>query len=143
MKSINYSKNVSNNTLFTTERFSVTNAKGDILAEIPPRDRWNMSLSNKNVFKTGISFNVSYRYQSPATNFTPLVPSAAKGSPNQPFIPEYSIIDAQISKKISSLKTILKIGGTNIGGSIYRTTIGNPYIGSMFYVSLTFDELMN
>jgi iron complex outermembrane recepter protein len=139
----NYSKDVSNSSLFGTENFAVINTIGNVLEEIPPRNRWNFSLGNSNLFNTGINFNISYRHQSPSSNFTSIVAKAAKATQNQPFIPELNLFDAQISKKISSLKTIVKLGGTNIGGDIYRTTIGNPYVGSTYYVSLTFDELMN
>ena len=141
--STNYSKDVSNSSLFSSENFAVINSLGNVLADIPPRNRWNFSVGNSNLFKTGISVNINYRFQSPASNFTSIVAKAAKSTQNQPFIPELNLFDAQISKKISSLKTILKLGGTNIGGSIYQTTIGNPYIGSTYYISLTFDELMN
>ena len=141
--STNYSKDVSNGSLFSSENFAVINSLGNVLADIPPRNRWNFSVGNSNLFKTGISVNINYRFQSPASNFTSIVAKAAKSTQNQPFIPELNLFDAQISKKISSLKTILKLGGTNIGGSIYQTTIGNPYIGSTYYISLTFDELMN
>jgi iron complex outermembrane recepter protein len=140
---LNYSKDVSNNTLFGSESFVVVSANGNILAEIPPRDRWNFSFGNRNILKTGISFKVTYRYQSPASNFTSIVNKNAKATANQPFIDELNIIDAQVSGKIPMLKSILKIGGTNLGGKVYRTTIGNPYIGSTFYVSLLFDELLN
>lgn len=137
----NYSKDVSNSSLFSAENFAVTNSLGNVLADIPPRNRWNFSLGNSNLFKTGISLNISYRHQSPSSNFTSIVAKAAKATQNQPFIPALNLFDAQISKKISSLKTIVKLGGTNLGGDIYRTTIGNPYIGSTYYISLTFDEL--
>lgn len=136
----NYSKDVSNNSLFSAENFAVINSLGNVLEDIPPRNRWNFSLGNGNLFKSGISLNISYRHQSPSSNFTSIV---AKANQNQPFVPALNLFDAQISKKISSLKTIIKLGGTNLGGDIYRTTIGNPYIGSTYYIALTFDELMN
>lgn len=140
---INYSKDVSNNSLFSQDNFSIVSSNGNVLADIPPRNRWNFSVSNKNILKTGINFKVSFRHQAAATNYTSIVPRAAKATANQLFIDELNIFDTQISKKILSLKSILKIGGTNLGGNIYRTTIGNPYIGSTFYVSILFDELLN
>lgn len=51
--------------------------------------------------------------------------------------------DAQVSKKISSIKSIVKIGGTNIGNKLYTTGWGNPSVGGMYYVSIMFDELLN
>lgn len=99
----NYSKDVSNNSLFSAENFAVINSLGNVLEDIPPRNRWNFSLGNGNLFKSGISLNISYRHQSPSSNFTSIV---AKANQNQPFVPALNLFDAQISKKISSLKQL-------------------------------------
>lgn len=56
-------------------------------------------------------------------------------------VPEFGVIDAQVSYKVSPLKTIIKLGGQNIGGSDYRTNFGGPFVGQQYYVSLTFDEM--
>ena len=61
----------------------------------------------------------------------------------QTIIPAYSTLDAQLSKKLTGIKSILKIGGTNLTGKLYTQSWGNPSIGSMYYISLTFDQLMN
>jgi iron complex outermembrane receptor protein len=46
--------------------------------------------------------------------------------------------------KMKALKSILKIGGSNLFNSTgYRQAWGNPTVGSMYYVSLTFDEFLN
>jgi iron complex outermembrane recepter protein len=139
----NYSRDVVNAHLLKAETSPVVSANGTILDEIPPRSRWNISLGNSNLFKTGISFNVSVRHQAPALNFTSIVPKNARATSNQPFLPAQTIVDAQLSKKIHSLKSLLKIGTNNLLGTTYRTTIGNPYIGRLLYVSLIFDELLN
>jgi iron complex outermembrane receptor protein len=56
-------------------------------------------------------------------------------------VPAYGVVDAQISY-LTPLKTVVKIGGTNIGGGDYRTNFGAPFIGQTYYVSLTFDNLL-
>jgi hypothetical protein len=58
-------------------------------------------------------------------------------------VPAFGVVDAQISYKMSPIKTVLKVGGTNIGGSDYRTNFGAPFVGQMYYISLTFDEFFN
>jgi len=40
------------------------------------------------------------------------------------------------------MKSVFKIGGTNLGGNDYRTNFGAPFIGQMYYVSITFDEFL-
>jgi hypothetical protein len=61
----------------------------------------------------------------------------------QSLIPAFHTLDAQISKKLSGLKSILKVGGSNILGAAYTTGWANPTVGSIYYVSITFDELFN
>jgi len=50
-------------------------------------------------------------------------------------VPAYGVVDAQLSYK-TPVKTVIKIGGTNIGGGDYRTNIGAPFIGQQYYISL-------
>jgi hypothetical protein len=50
---------------------------------------------------------------------------------------------AFIFPSISSIKSIVKIGGTNLTGKLYTTGWANPSVGAMYYVSITFDELLN
>jgi iron complex outermembrane receptor protein len=52
-------------------------------------------------------------------------------------------LDAQVSFKLPSVKSIVKVGGTNLGGKPYVQAYGSASIGSMYYVSITFDQLSN
>jgi iron complex outermembrane recepter protein len=58
-------------------------------------------------------------------------------------VPEFGVLDAQVSYKVPSIKTIIKLGGTNLGGGDYRTNFGGPFVGQQYYLSLTFDEFLN
>jgi outer membrane cobalamin receptor len=58
-------------------------------------------------------------------------------------VPEYGVFDAQVNYKISSIKTIVKLGGTNLFGGDYRTNLGGPFVGQQFYLGLTFDQFLN
>ena len=58
-------------------------------------------------------------------------------------IPAYSTFDAQVSKRVPAIKSIVKLGGTNIGNKLYTTSWGNPSVGGLYYISLLFDELLN
>ena len=57
-------------------------------------------------------------------------------------VPEFGVLDAQVSYKLSPLKSMLKVGATNLGGGDYRTNLGAPFVGQMYYISLTFDEFL-
>ena len=52
-------------------------------------------------------------------------------------IPARTVVDAQINYSIPSLKSIFKIGGTNLGGNEFQSAVGAPFIGSMYYASWT------
>ncbi|WP_346320630.1 TonB-dependent receptor [Chitinophaga sp. YIM B06452] len=97
-----------------------------------PKYRANLGFGNRNVYKN-IGFNISYRWQD-----TYLWNSTfAVGD-----IPAFSTLDAQISYRIPTAKATIKLGGSNLLNHYYNTSYGNPMIGGIYYISLTFDELL-
>lgn len=52
-------------------------------------------------------------------------------------IEEATVIDVQANYTIKSLKSILKVGATNIGGKEYGQVIGAGLIGQQYFASLT------
>ncbi|MEO7990942.1 MAG: TonB-dependent receptor, partial [Chryseolinea sp.] len=98
-----------------------------------PKNKFTIGLSNRKITKN-LGFNVSYRWQ------THFIWSSTYGVWD---VPEYGVVDAQINYRLAPIKTILKVGGTNIGGGDYRTNLGSPFIGQQYYISLTFDEFFN
>jgi iron complex outermembrane receptor protein len=97
-----------------------------------PRNRFSVGVNNRRITKN-VGFNVNYRYQQD------FLWQSSYGIGN---IPHYGVVDAQVSYKVPSIKTMFKIGGTNIGGGDYRTNIGSPFIGQQYYISVTFDEFL-
>ncbi|HEY4208425.1 MAG TPA: TonB-dependent receptor [Puia sp.] len=97
-----------------------------------PKYRANIGFSNRNVGKN-IGFNVMYRWQDSFTWNS----SFATGN-----VSAFGTIDAQVSYKLPSVKTIIKIGGSNILNHYYQTSFGNPKIGAVYYLCMTFDELL-
>jgi len=107
-----------------------------------PKYRYNIGLNNRDLYGSGWGFGVNYRRQTEMLwNGTIGTPAANIGQ--HTMIPAYSTFDAQLSKKITSLKSIIKLGGTNIGNKLYTTGWGNPSVGGTYYLSITFDELLN
>jgi outer membrane receptor protein involved in Fe transport len=53
----------------------------------------------------------------------------------------YSLLDAQLSYKLPSLKTVVKVGASNLTNTYIMQAYGSPAIGGLYYVSLNFDEL--
>jgi outer membrane receptor protein involved in Fe transport len=54
-------------------------------------------------------------------------------------MPGYNTLDGQVSYKFPAIKTIMKVGGTNLLNKYYRTGWGNPAIGGLYYVSFAYN----
>ncbi|NHE56085.1 TonB-dependent receptor plug domain-containing protein [Cyclobacterium sp. GBPx2] len=98
-----------------------------------PEHKYNINFGNRKVAKN-MGFNLSYRYQ---TAFR-WESSFARGD-----VPEVHNVDAQVSYKLRSLKSVVKLGGSNIFNNRYFLNFGGPTIGAIYYLSITFDELLN
>ena len=98
-----------------------------------PENKFNIGIGNRKAFKN-FGFNVNFRWQDK------LLWESTFGIWN---VPEFGVLDAQVNYKISDIKTIIKLGGTNLLGGDYRTNLGAPFVGQQFYLSLTFDEFLN
>ena len=96
-----------------------------------PTNKITVGLSNRKLTEN-LGFSVNFRWQEE------FLWESDFGSWN---VPEFGVIDAQVSYTVSPIKTIIKIGGQNIGGGDYRTNFGGPFVGQQYYVSLTFDEM--
>lgn len=130
--------NVSSNYLIDQDKIPA----GFVTQFNTPKYRYNITFGNRNVAGTGFGFNVVYRAQDSFLWESSFANTEATGR-QKTIIPAYSTLDAQVSKKLSGIKSILKVGGTNLTGKLYTQSWGNPSVGSMYYVSLTFDQLMN
>lgn len=110
-----------------------------------PKNRYNLSFGKRLVSGSKFGFNINFRHQDGFTweaSFTrPSDATIAAFTNTQ--VKAINNIDAQVSMKVPSLKSIIKIGGTNIGGKPYVQAFGSASVGSMYYVSLSFDELLN
>ncbi|MCW5911256.1 MAG: TonB-dependent receptor [Cyclobacteriaceae bacterium] len=109
------------------------NESGDFRAGFnTPENKFSVGLSNRKV-TNNLGFNVNFRWQQG------FLWQSSYGEWN---VPEFGVLDAQVSYKLSALKSMLKVGATNLGGGDYRTNLGAPFIGQMYYLSLTFDEFL-
>ncbi len=106
----------------------------DNLAEFnTPEHKYNINFGNRKVTDR-IGFNITYRWQD-AFRWES---SFARGP-----VPAYSNLDAQVSLRLDEIKSVLKLGGTNLFGDPFIQSLGGPNIGSIYYLSITYDELMN
>jgi outer membrane receptor for ferric coprogen and ferric-rhodotorulic acid len=58
-------------------------------------------------------------------------------------VPSFSTLDAQVSYKVPSMKSVFKIGGSNLLNERYIMNYGSPTLGAIYYVSITFDQFLN
>lgn len=92
-----------------------------------PKYRINATLSNSGFGKDErFGFNIVYRW---ANSFY------YEGTFGAGMVPWIRTVDAAVSYKLPSTKSLIKIGGTNIFNKYYRTGWGNPQIGALYYVS--------
>ena len=114
----------------------INNVPEGFIAEFnTPEHKVNFTFGNRKLTEN-LGFNVSYRWQSEfwwESSFT----LSANGS-----VPAFSTMDAQVSYKLKNLKSQIKLGGSNIMNKKYFMSLGGPNIGAMYYVTLTFDELL-
>lgn len=107
-----------------------------------PEYRYVINFANREVAKN-LGFAVSYRWQGEfAWQSSFVAPTVS--TQQLSVMPAFGTFDAQLSYKLKSLKSIIKVGGTNLFNSTgYRQAWGNPTVGTMYFVSLTFDEFLN
>ena len=92
-----------------------------------PEHKIKVNFGSDNLYKN-LGFNLNYRYN---TEYL------WQASFADAMIPARSVVDAQLSYKVPSFKSLFKVGGTNLGGGEYRSAPGTGYIGSQYYISWT------
>jgi iron complex outermembrane receptor protein len=98
-----------------------------------PDYRLNFGFGNRNIIKN-IGFHFNYRWQNEfvwESNF-----GVAQ-------MPAFGTLDANVAVKVPQIKTIVKVGGSNILNEYYTTSFGSAQIGGLYYVSLMFDQFLN
>ena len=98
-----------------------------------PAHKFNLGVANRKVVDN-IGFNINYRWQQHFYWSS----SFAQGE-----VPSVGVVDAQVSYKLKGLKSMLKVGGSNLFNTRYVQNYGGPTLGAIYYVSITFDQLMN
>lgn len=121
------------------------NYNWNVLHKAPPSDQFlsefnspehkiNASFGNRKI-TDNLGFNVNMRWQTEfewQSSFT---------IPANGMVPAYTTVDVQLSYKLPHLKSMLKIGGSNIMNEKYIQSFGGPNIGGLYYISLTYDEM--
>ncbi|WP_264531657.1 TonB-dependent receptor [Flavobacterium sp. N502540] len=92
-----------------------------------PKHRVKVSLGNDKLFEN-FGFNVSGRWNSEYKWESTFADGIIKAA---------TVIDAQINYGLPKLKSLFKLGASNIGGKEYAQVLGAGYIGQQYFVSWT------
>ncbi len=111
---------------------AVANNPGFLPSFNTPKHRFNLSLRNNNIAKTNLGFNIKYRWSDAYTWQSPF---------GQGAIESFDIVDLAVFYQIKKLKSQIKLGASNLLNQEYRTVYGGPRVGSIYYVSWTFDQM--
>ena len=98
-----------------------------------PEHKVNLSLGNRRL-TDNLGFNLTFRWQD-EFDWTS---SFANGT-----VPSVSTLDAQVSYRVPNLKSVVKLGGSNITNNRHFLNYGGPNLGAIYYVSFTFDQFLN
>ncbi|MDB5252989.1 MAG: TonB-dependent receptor [Flaviaesturariibacter sp.] len=94
-----------------------------------PKYRYNLGVRNDNVYH-GIGFNFVWKWQDE---------NAYEGTFVTGTLPAYATVDGQITYKLPNTKSMIRVGGTNLGNNYYRSGYGSPYVGGLYYVSFGYN----
>ncbi|MDN3548394.1 TonB-dependent receptor [Mucilaginibacter aquaedulcis] len=98
-----------------------------------PKWGTNTTFGNPNVVND-FGFNVAWHWQN-AFDWYGTFNGVRPGR-----IQAYSMVDAQINKKLPRANTTIKIGGSNIFNKHISQAYGSPAVGAIYYVALVFDS---
>ncbi|MFD2563319.1 TonB-dependent receptor [Aquimarina rubra] len=96
-----------------------------------PEHKVKFSFGNRNLFQN-FGFNTSVRWSDS------FVWNDAFGSSE---IPSFTVVDAQMNYRIPRLKSVFKVGATNIGGNEYYNALGTGLVGAQYYIGLSINNL--
>jgi len=98
-----------------------------------PEYSTNVTFGNSNLINN-FGFNAAWHWQS-AFDWYGTFNGVRPGRINS-----YSMVDLQINKKIPSVNTTIKLGGSNIFNKYISQAYGSPAVGAIYYISLVFDS---
>lgn len=95
-----------------------------------PKVRFNVSLGNEKVNGSNWGFNILYRWQDHML---------WEGTFGTGSVKAFGSLDAQVSYRLPKIKSLIKLGATNLTNSYYTTAFGNPSVGGLYYVSFGYN----
>jgi outer membrane receptor protein involved in Fe transport len=124
------------NTNVTWTDFNLMDANpSNIPAFNTPTWKTNVVFSNPKLTDK-LGFSVAWHWQS-AFDWYGTFTSNFPGGINA-----YNLLDAQVSYKVPAIKSVIKLGASNLTNQYIVQAYGSPAVGGLYYISLNFDELL-
>jgi outer membrane receptor protein involved in Fe transport len=118
------------------------NVSSDVLNNVPtgfraffnsPKYRTNLSLGHEGFGKKKVvGFGLMWRWQD---SFY------WQGDFANGQLPAFHSVDGSINFRVTKIKSLIKVGGSNLLNSYYRSAIANPAMGGLYYVSFAYNVL--
>uniref|UniRef100_UPI003593BC13 TonB-dependent receptor domain-containing protein n=1 Tax=Persicitalea sp. TaxID=3100273 RepID=UPI003593BC13 len=107
---------------YTWSHINEGDTKGLILGFNTPTHKVNIGLDGT---RDRFMYSLNYRYQTGYTFFMPF---------DEGYIDPFGTLDAQIGYKLPALKSLLRLGGTNLTNANAVSAYGSAAIGRVVYV---------
>jgi outer membrane receptor protein involved in Fe transport len=95
-----------------------------------PKVRFNITFGNDKVNGSNWGFNILYRWQDEVL---------WEGTFGTGHVDAFGSLDAQVSYRLPKIKSLIKLGATNLTNSYYTSAFGNPNVGGLYYVSFGYN----
>ena len=95
-----------------------------------PKVRYNITFGNERVNNSNWGFNILYRWQDK------MLWEGTFGTGN---VASFGSLDGQVNYRLPKIKSMIKLGATNLLNKYYTTAFGNPSIGGLYYVSFGYN----
>ena len=115
------------------------NVSGDQLQDVDsglvtffntPKLRYNLTFGNEKVNGSNWGFNILYRWQDEMT---------WEGTFGTGDVKSFGSLDGQVSYRLPKIKSLIKLGATNLLNNYYVSAFGNPNVGGLYYVSFGYN----
>jgi outer membrane receptor protein involved in Fe transport len=115
------------------------NLSGDQLQDVDPglvtffntpKFRYNITFGNSNINNSNWGFNVLYRWQDKML---------WEGTFGTGDVPAFGTLDAQVNYRLQKIRSMIKLGATNLLNDYYNSAFGNPSVGGLYYISFGYN----
>jgi outer membrane receptor protein involved in Fe transport len=95
-----------------------------------PKFRYNITFGNERVNGSNWGFNLLWRWQDNML---------WEGTFGTGEVPSFGTLDGQISYRLPKIKSLIKLGATNLLNKYYTSAFGNPSVGGLYYISFGYN----